>query len=283
MMLKSAISYAERGWPVFPVHVAPSGPGSCSCRNPECSTNAGKHPIYGGGLNSATTETAMIIKWWTARPDANIGIRTGIGFDVLDLDGETAMDSLDAYMPDAAPIVGPMVRTGRGIHIYMAAKAGKSRNGILSKVDYKGAGGYVIAPPSLHVTGHRYQWTDLHADHALHEPPGWLIELVHGVQAPRISARPQMPAMQQDRYGEKAFESEMGRLLLAREGGRNEQLNKSAHALGQLVAAGRLDARRVITELLFAAERIGLTTTEAERTITSGLNAGARQPRQVAS
>ena len=63
-------------------------------------------------------------------------------------------------------------------------------------------------------------------------------------------------------------------------GDRNDTLNRAAFALGQLVGDVLLDQHIARDELLSAAARIGLRHTEAERTITSGLSAGARYPRQ---
>ena len=81
----TALEYASRGWPVFPVHV-PAG-GGCSCGNPGCE-HVGKHPRTQHGLLDATTDEATIRQWWTDWPDANIGFATGAasGIVVLDID-----------------------------------------------------------------------------------------------------------------------------------------------------------------------------------------------------
>jgi hypothetical protein len=279
-MIDDALNYARRAWPVFPVHVAPDGPSSCSCGDTSCGRNAGKHPRTPNGLTDATTDTATISAWWRRWPDANIGLRTGVAFDVLDLDGIDACDALDDAQPDAPPIVGPMVRTGRGVHIYLAASVPKSRNGVLNHVDYKGVGGYVIAPPSLHQSGARYEWTDLDVDTPLTESPAWLADLVLGPRHTPVTSAPERREL--ERYGRAALEGELGRLLMAREGQRNEALNASAFALGQLVGGGHLDSGTVVDELLFAARRIGLGDIEAERTIASGLRAGIAKPRAAA-
>jgi hypothetical protein len=55
---------------------------------------------------------------------------------------------------------------------------------------------------------------------------------------------------------------------------------RAAFALGQLIGARLLKRHSARDELLSAAARIGLPPTEADRTITSGLTAGARHPRQ---
>jgi hypothetical protein len=64
-----------------------------------------------------------------------------------------------------------------------------------------------------------------------------------------------------------------------REGTRNDMLNRSAFALGQLVGAGMLDGESMAAVLEDAGQRIGLDADEVRRSIASGLRAGARCPR----
>src|SRR5690349_17712054 len=67
--LKAALEYAARGIPVFP------------CRRET------KRPRTPHGFLDATTETAVIERWWRRWPDAMIGMPTGpaSGIAVLDL------------------------------------------------------------------------------------------------------------------------------------------------------------------------------------------------------
>jgi P4 family phage/plasmid primase-like protien len=83
------------------------------------------------------------------------------------------------------------------------------------------------------------------------------------------------------RYVASALEKELDKLRAAANGDRNNQLNKSAHALGQLAGAGVLDRAAIESELAATAAAIGLPASEAARTIQSGLNAGEREPRQL--
>jgi hypothetical protein len=57
-------------------------------------------------------------------------------------------------------------------------------------------------------------------------------------------------------------------------------LNRAAFNLGQLVAAGVLEAEEVTAVLLAAAMEAGNPETKARATITSGLAGGAAKPRQ---
>jgi hypothetical protein len=91
-------------------------------------------------------------------------------------------------------------------------------------------------------------------------------------------------------YARRALEDEVTNVATAPPGnspgsGRNVQLNRSAFALGQLVAGGELPRGLVEQELLAAAEHCGLVNDDGvhatEKTIQSGLTAGERQPRQA--
>jgi hypothetical protein len=57
VMLASALAYARRGWPVFPVH-SPTRRG-CSCGRGDCESPA-KHPRTRNGLTAATTDLETI-------------------------------------------------------------------------------------------------------------------------------------------------------------------------------------------------------------------------------
>lgn len=153
-MLDHALQYAGRGWRVFPCHTTVLG--SCSCGK-TCGKDAGKHPRIKAWQKHATTDSKQITAWWTRWPDANIGIATGGGLVVVDLDGAAEAATLKGVVERYGPLpAAATVRTGRGAHLYFLGDIGGSRKagGIL----IRGDGGYVIAPPSLHASGQCYQW-----------------------------------------------------------------------------------------------------------------------------
>lgn len=82
-------------------------------------------------------------------------------------------------------------------------------------------------------------------------------------------------------YGLAALNSEATAVAAAPEGTRNDQLNRSAFSLGQLVAAGALDAQTVTDALTRAALAAGLGEAEIASTLRSGGLAGGAQPRQI--
>lgn len=143
-MLDAALLYASWGWPVFPLR-----PG-------------GKAPLTRHGFKDASTDPMQIRAWWTATPMANIGLPTGLAFDVVDIDTPNGMlgpwptlrDS-DA-MPDGHGIV---TTSSGGRHVYIEPLGGGNLAGLRPGIDYRGAGGFVVAPPSVREDGLRWMWT----------------------------------------------------------------------------------------------------------------------------
>jgi hypothetical protein len=64
----------------------------------------------GRGLHDATTNTDVIRSWWQAHQTANIGLRTGVAFDVVDLDGPSAMKTLEDARAGRERLRGPTVQ-----------------------------------------------------------------------------------------------------------------------------------------------------------------------------
>ncbi len=142
-MLRAALALAARGFYVLP------------CRE------RGKVPLTRDGFKSATTDEATIRRWWTRFPAANIGLAPGIsGYCVIDIDGEEGR--VTATRLGLLPIGTLSVQTGRsgtGLHLYFARPdfhVGNARLG--AGIDVRCDAGYVVAPPSIHPSGHAYSW-----------------------------------------------------------------------------------------------------------------------------
>lgn len=110
--------------------------------------------------------------------------------------------------------------------------------------------------------------------------PPEIIELLtaHREPAPLPAASGYKPG---DGYGAAALASEAARVRSAANGTRNDTLNRAAFVLGQLVAAGALDKATVESELTSAALAAGLGEVETAKTIQSGLEDGAKEPRVI--
>jgi Bifunctional DNA primase/polymerase, N-terminal len=184
---------------------------------------------------------------------------------------------------------GPLVRTGGGgWHFYLAPTGlGNVHPQGLEQVDWRGRGGYMVAPPSRHASGQAYQWA---LGRELNTPPGQVPAVLLERLQPRQRQPPtgpvQLPAAADgpgDRYAQVALAEELARVAAAPRGQRNRQLWESTRNLYNLVATGALDPREVHQQLLTAAERCGLLGEEPRqihRTLASGRQVGLDHPRR---
>ena len=157
-------------------------------------------------------------------------------------------------------------------------------------MDWRGRGGYVVAPPSRHASGHPYQWL---TGRDLDTPPGpvppVLLERLQPRQLQRPTAPDQLPTTGDGsggRYARAALAQELARVAAAPVGQRNRQLWESTRNLYNLVATGALNQREVDQGLLAAAERCGLLADEprqTRRTLASGRQVGLAHPGRPAS
>ncbi len=108
-----------------------------------------------------------------------------------------------------------------------------------------------------------------------------LSSMAPGANAPASAGRGNTSTNGHEAYGKAALEGELAKLRAALVGERNNTLNESAFALGQLIGGGELSELEVTNELERASVEIGLEPAEATSTIQSGLTAGMRQPRTV--
>lgn len=150
-MYDAAIEYAKKGFAVFPLKYRD------------------KVPLTRNGCKDATTDAAQIKAWWQKYPNANIGLATGsVSQNVfvidLDIDEDRGIDgyhSLEDWQREHGDFPETWTAiTGRGgYHLYYRGNGKiKNRAGIIDGVDIRGNGGYVVAPPSIHKNGRRYEW-----------------------------------------------------------------------------------------------------------------------------
>jgi len=82
-------------------------------------------------------------------------------------------------------------------------------------------------------------------------------------------------------YGMKALESECQDIARALEGARNSGLNAACFNIGALVAGGEINEAYALNCLWQSAQQSGLPVGEIEKTLTSGFQAGKRNPRSA--
>jgi len=166
-MLDCLLQYAERGWAVFPVHSVING--VCTCGKPNCSS-PGKHPVHKGWKDLATTDPDQLKSLFGTNQRLNIGIATGTpsGVYVVDVDVKPDRDGLEALRQQEAnhsPLDKSLsVRTGSGgWHFYLPTHGRLIPNSVGkvgAGIDIRGDGGFVVAPPSRHISGNMYEWVN---------------------------------------------------------------------------------------------------------------------------
>jgi hypothetical protein len=162
-MTQEALNLAEKGFRVFPVY-GPTAKG-CSCKQNESCLHAGKHPRVSEWQKVATTDKAQIKSWWSKWQNANIGIATGKGSNVIVLDvdankgGDVSLSELfeDSEIPETLT-----AKTGNGFHLFFQTVEDIDIKNSVAKIgeglDIRGENGFVVAAPSLHRNGNRYSW-----------------------------------------------------------------------------------------------------------------------------
>lgn len=263
-MLAAALAYVRHGWPIFP-----------------CGRD--KKPLVRGGFKMATTDEGQLRDWWGRWPDASIGCPTGPdgnGLFVLDVDLPEGPATLAALEAQHGPLPSTLEQRtgGGGRQLFFKLPTGREIRNSAGKLgpglDVRGAGGYVILPPSSHPSGGRYSWASPKGTTPA-EASAWLLDLI----CAKIRQLRPDPARSSVAYGQAALEAEAGKVAVASKGQRNATLNAAAFNLGQLVAGGQVDRAAAEDALAHAAARAGLPEEEARKTIASGFGAGELQPR----
>jgi Bifunctional DNA primase/polymerase, N-terminal/YspA, cpYpsA-related SLOG family len=298
----AALDYARRGISVVPLHypvehLRPHEPpaAGCSCRAPDCQ-RIGKHPMAAlvpHGVKDASSDLAVVAAWWTRHPQANIGLATGFKFDVLDVDGPDGAAWLRWYAGEHyIRVDGPLVRTGSGGWHYYLAPTGlrcpplwdHDTSKELGRLDWRGEGGLVVAPPSVHATGRAYRFVrDL--DTVLSEAPPALRALLDppAGRSERPSIGGARLAALDHPYAVAALDGECRRVATTPPGShqRNKTLYKASLRLHSYVAGGLLDAAEVDRRLLEAARACGLAERRAIQSIQNAARVARDHPKGV--
>lgn len=315
-ILEAALAYARAGWPVFPCNPMPDVPSAKKkqAKSPLVGSDRDKdlNPIpKTGGLYKATCDEKQIRDWWRKWPNALIGVPTGkvSGVFVVDLDprdGETLEDveqRLSAAVGDLPPGLRAITQSG-GAHYYFKLPDGEPtpRNAAkkLPGIDWRGDGGYVIAPPSMMLDGKGYHWSLGPDEGEPADAPPMLLDLIYqrgpfarkgaaqhkSLPGARLTGRTAPdPANQNDRveenirkYVQAALNNGALEVRSAAPGTRGSTLNSVAYSLGKYVGAGALSEREVWAALRDAADNNGMSAVdgdqETDAKIRRGMDAG---------
>lgn len=146
-ILQVALSYAARGW-----HVFPCKPGS-------------KEPLTEHGFHDATTDPQQITAWWQETPNANVAAACQPSdLAPIDVDDMESWRELCQRYGISEETVQQVTPRG-GLHLIFSQPNGKPIGctvGVLGeRIDTRGVGGYILLPPSQ-VDGKAYAWELAH-------------------------------------------------------------------------------------------------------------------------
>lgn len=186
----------------------------------------GKTPVTSHGCKDATADPGQVAGWWGNGGNYNLAIATGSGLVVLDVDinhdagkfGDETLADLEQQYGEL-PDTWTCLTGGGGVHYYFQCDDPALTVGaaFAPGLDYRGTGGYVIAPPSVHpATGRVYEWeaSSTPTSVPLAPLPDWL----HRLMLQGKKDRPKQPK------GKEA----PGKVT---EGRRNEEMFKLASSL----------------------------------------------------
>jgi hypothetical protein len=260
----AAIRFANLGIPVFPC------------------VPGGKRPLTPSGFHDATPSARVVQEWWQRTPLANIGLPTGArtGVVVVDVDVHPGGSGFAAFeRARAEGIVGGwqwMVRTpSGGIHAYYPAVPGREQRSWQVPsvhVDFRGDGGYIIAPPSR---------VEVNGVSTAYEVIATATQPLHPVEArtlreflePPRHTPPTSPPTPSGLTVAGCRPEALARVVaLTPEGGRNRAL---FWASCRMVEGGH-SRQSALSHLMPAAQHAGLSDREIESTIDSAFRIASR-------
>lgn len=178
--LAYALAYAKCGWHVLPIE-------------PKAKVPLGR--LVPRGLHDASTDAETIRKWWTASPEANVGIALApSGLVAIDVDprngGTESFEQLQAAHGSLRSDVMAFTGGGGEHHVFLVPPGAQiSLPGSLGPgIDLK-ANGYIVAEPSIHPSGKQYGWeaSSSPLDGVVPSPlPDWLRSLRVTLQMPAM-------------------------------------------------------------------------------------------------
>lgn len=198
-LLDHAKLYVTLGLKLIPLHrpILVDGSFRCSCGRKRCDS-PGKHPDARRARNGSRDATGnlLVIASWFSTEERNLGIVTGAQSQIVALDvdprheGDETLRQLEIQFGSLPP-TWRFLTGGGGEHIvfrYPSARVSNSAGKIGLGIDVRGDGGYIVAPPSLHISGRRYAVSVDHhpEDVMLADMPDWLLAAAgSGISRPK--------------------------------------------------------------------------------------------------
>lgn len=161
-ILKAALKYQKRGLEIVPTTYVREDD-FCSCSKGAKCASPGKHPAVAGWTKDYTSKDKTLDQIF--RMGQGVGIKTGTVNKLIVVDCDTR-ESYEQVLQSFAIPTTRTVKTHRGYQIYLKIPADlylKGSQNILKSmdifdVDLRAEKNFVMAPPSKHPKGGRYEW-----------------------------------------------------------------------------------------------------------------------------
>lgn len=225
----AALDYLRRGWPVVPA-IEVNRFGVCLCSKGAQCDSPGKHPrVKWKPYQTALPSEDEVRKWWRLWPNSSVIAIMGAFSGKVAVDIDPRHDG-DESLRDLGPLPDTLTNLtgGGGQHLIYRHPGYEMRNaaGLLPGVDFRGDGGYIIVPPSVHSSGREYAW-----DLGQPDEPAALPEVIAKLHSRSLQTVGDDPASSSRRFDAEKMLTEP-----IAEGRRNETLVRIA---GHYAADGR--------------------------------------------
>ncbi|WOH70648.1 bifunctional DNA primase/polymerase [Bradyrhizobium sp. NDS-1] len=280
MMGEFALSYAARGWHVFPCNVLNKRPLVRRDLDAE-----GKETPGTGGVKKATADVDQIREWWQRWPTAMIGVACGpaSGVWAIDPDAPKKPGEPDGRANWAAlclkhgcAATHTHLTPGGGKHLLFRWRPDRpitNSEGTITGtgINVRGDGGYVIAPPSKRHDGKAYEIAEPLDFFSFAEAPDWLYAML------RPKAREQArtdyrPSSRSSAHPIGRIQGILNRVASTTEGDRNKVLFWGAMRVVEMVVEKEVppsEGDRAFAALCDAGRHAGLPENEIIRTLQS--------------
>lgn len=225
------------------------------------------------GVPESADDDALLERVFTHPETTGVGIVIQAPYVVVDIDGEEGAAQLLALTRTTILESTPVARTSRGLHVWYGVAGAPQRTAKLGpKLDLKGVGGYVAAPPSLHPSGFVYEWLAPLVDRESGQinPPMELPEAIELLLANQQALTEQVRSLHATN-GPGSLDALVRHVRRLEEGNRNAGLHWAASA----AAEDGFPFEVAAPQLIDAATAIGLDRREAMTAIRSAY----RRPR----
>jgi hypothetical protein len=255
-------------------------PEGCQCGVPTCH-----------GFHAATTDVALVRKWWAEEPDANIGAPCKLnGWAVLDIDprngGRESLIRLEDRV-GVLPGATMQITGGDGLHLLYLTPGFDLPGEPFAGIDFK-HNGYILLAPSMHSSGHRYLWPG--TQNVFFKPEvAWPTALLPRKERKPVPSlrpavrhsglRPSFRTRTAQRPGggklwtvDQLVQHVMDSVTGDRTHGRNNSFYFAACRAHELADQGLINLGEAETALLYAASAVGLGDAEAQASFDSAAN-----------